>query len=131
VTAPARPDPADAVRAWWGAMGKGDVEALAALALEDVMSAGGPAGRELGRASLLQGAAAFFASGRVAEWRVEEVEVRDHGEVAVCSYRWSERGEHMGAPFALAGIATDVLVLRGGGWRLQAHHVTMEGVLPA
>lgn len=105
--------------------------AIEALALDDVVVAGGPPGREVGRATMLGAAAAFFAAGRVAEWRVEEMEVRDLGEVAVCSYRWSERGEHMDAPLTLAGLATDVLVLRDGAWRVQVHHVTIEGPGPA
>jgi AraC-like DNA-binding protein len=72
-----------------------------------------------------QSAAAFFADASVDDWQVEDIEVRDHGHVAVCAYRWRERGMHGGAPFALAGIATDVLVLRDGRWRLQSHHVSM------
>ena len=122
---PARPEPAVAVRAWWLAMTTNDLDALHELALEDVVTQGGPDGRQVGRSALIEGAAAFFADASVEEWQVEDVEVRDHGDVAVCAYRWSERGVHAGTPFALAGIATDVLVLRAGRWRLQSHHVSM------
>jgi ketosteroid isomerase-like protein len=121
-----RPEPADAVRSWWQAMATADLDALAALALDDYVSAGGPHGREVGRGALLVGAAAFFADATIDGWDVDGIEVRDHGEVAVCSYQWSEHGVHGGRPFALAGVATDVLVLRDGGWRLQSHHVSVS-----
>ena len=59
------------------------------------------------------------------EWQVADLEVRDLGQAAVCSYRWSERGSHSGDPFSLEGVATDVLVLRGTKWVYQAHHVSL------
>lgn len=124
VTAPGR-EPRDAVLAWWRAMASGDLDALAQAALDDYLSAGGPDGRTIGRDAFLEGAAAFLAEAKVDDWRVADLEVRRHGQVAVCSYRWSERGSHGGRRFALGGVATDVLVLRGAGWRYQAHHVSM------
>jgi ketosteroid isomerase-like protein len=79
----------------------------------------------VGRTALLEGAATFFAQASVDEWHVDDLDLRDHGDVAVCVYRWRERGVHAGSPFALAGIATDVLVLRDDRWQLQSHHVSM------
>jgi ketosteroid isomerase-like protein len=123
---PGRPEPADAVRSWWHAMATKDVRGLEALALDDYLAAGGPNGRELGRSALIEGAVTFFADATIDGWQVDAIEVREHGDTAVCSYRWCESGVHAGAQFAIAGIATDVLVLRDGRWRLQAHHVSMS-----
>jgi ketosteroid isomerase-like protein len=119
-------DPRDAVRGWWRAMQQGEIETLAGLAAEDYLS-WGPDGRTSGRDALLDAAATFFAEAVVEHCGVEDLEVRDLGALAVCSYRWSESGRHRGQPFALAGVATDVLVRNGDGWRYQAHHVSTSG----
>jgi ketosteroid isomerase-like protein len=58
---------------------------------------------------------------------VTDVEIREHDDVAVCSYLWSESGEHEGDRFDMSGVATDVLVLEDGLWRYLAHHVGMIG----
>ncbi|MFI6818347.1 nuclear transport factor 2 family protein [Nonomuraea sp. NPDC050328] len=116
--------PTAAVDAWWQAMQDRDPAALAALTLPDYLSSGGPAGRSLGREALLAEAEAFFAGARIDEWTVSDLEVRRHGEVAVCSYSWHESGVHQGTPFVMAGLATDVLVHRDGHWLHQAHHVS-------
>jgi ketosteroid isomerase-like protein len=123
-TAGTASDPCDAVRAWWRAMQQGETDTLERLAAEDYLS-WGPDGRTTGRTALLKRAAAFFAEAVVERCAVEDFELRDLGAVAVCSYRWSESGRHRGMPFALAGVATDVLVRRGEGWRYQAHHVSI------
>ena len=57
---------------------------------------------------------------------VEDFELRELGATAVCSYLWAEYGRHRGEQFALAGVATDVLVQRDDRWLLQAHHVSMR-----
>jgi ketosteroid isomerase-like protein len=119
-------DPRAAVRAWWRAMHHGEIETLARLAAEDYLS-WGPDGRTSGRDALLEGAAAFFAEAVVERCEVDDFEVRDLGAVAVCSYRWSESGQHRGEPFAFGGVATDVLVRQRDGWRYQAHHVSIAG----
>jgi ketosteroid isomerase-like protein len=119
-------DPRDAVRAWWRAMQHGEVETLAQLAAEDYLS-WGPDGRTNGRDALLKRAADFFAEAVVERCGVDDFEVRDLDGIAVCSYRWSESGRHRGEPFTLGGVATDVLVRQGYGWRYQAHHVSIPG----
>lgn len=119
-----RPDPRRTVLAWWQAMEAGDVSALTELALEDYLSAGGPQLRTLGRESLLDGASEFFASASIDHWQIDDLVLHDLGGVAICSYEWTERGSHGGSAFALAGVATDVLVLHGTKWRYQAHHVS-------
>ena len=118
-------NPRDAVTAWWTAMANGDIAALADLAAEDYMSVGGPQGRELGRDAFLAGARQFFADARIDAWAIEDLEVRDLGDAAVCSYTWSETGRHRDVAFDLAGMATDVLVRIDGGWLHQARHVSM------
>jgi ketosteroid isomerase-like protein len=113
------------VRSWWQSMQDNDVSALERLVLDDYVSAGGPGGRTLGRDQLLAEAEQFLRDAVIEDWSVSDLEVRRHGDVAICSYYWTERGTHQEAPFALRGVATDVLVLQDGHWRYQAHHVSM------
>jgi uncharacterized protein (TIGR02246 family) len=117
--------PKAAILTWWRAMQDGDLEALAALVLDDYISAGGPGPRILGRGSFLAEAREFLAGGAITHWAVNSLQVRVHDDVAVCSYLWHETGTFGGEPFALAGIATDVLLRRDGSWRHQAHHVSL------
>jgi hypothetical protein len=42
----------------------------------------------------------FAAAATIDGWQVDDLEVREHGDVAVCAYRWSEHGSHHGQPFA-------------------------------
>jgi ketosteroid isomerase-like protein len=100
-----------------------DVSALERMTLDDYLSVGGPGGRTVGRDQLLAEAKEFLAAAAIEDWSVADLEVRRHGDVAVCSYFWTERGKHQGAAFELGGVATDVLVLLDGRWRYQAHHV--------
>ena len=59
------PSPADAVTAWWQAMQRQDRAALGSLAREDLVSACGANAREIGRDSVLEGAARFFAEATI------------------------------------------------------------------
>lgn len=117
--------PEATVGRWWQAMRDRDSEALRDLTLPDYVAGGGPGGRTFGRDALLAEAREFFAAAVIERVAIEDLVVRRHGDVAVCSYAWAEDGTHGGRPFSLAGVATDVLVLAGGGWRVQAHHVSM------
>jgi ketosteroid isomerase-like protein len=117
--------PGSTVRSWWQSMQDKDVAALERMTLDDYVSAGGPGGRTLGRHTLVAEAKRFLAAAAIEHWSVTDLEVRRHGNVAVCSYRWTERGLHQDRAFELRGVATDVLVLRDRRWRYQAHHVSM------
>jgi ketosteroid isomerase-like protein len=117
--------PDSTVRSWWQSMQDKDVPTLKRITLDDYLSAGGPGGRTVGRDKLLAEAEQFLADAVIEDWSVTDLEVRQHGDVAVCSYFWTERGTHQGAEFQLQGIATDVLVQRDGQWLYQAHHVSM------
>lgn len=117
--------PQQAIERWWQAMQDADVDALRRLVLDDYLSVGGPEGRELGRDAFLAGAERFFAAGRIGAWELGDVEVRRHGDTAICSYVWAEHGSHDGRDFAMRGVATDVLVRQHGDWRHQAHHVSV------
>ncbi|MEV0154276.1 nuclear transport factor 2 family protein [Micromonospora sp. NPDC050686] len=118
-----RPSAAAAVTSWWQAMQAGDLASIAAATLPDHISTGGPEGRTVGREPLLVMAEAFLAEASIQHWSVTALEVREHGDVAVCSYEWAEQGVVNGARFELRGVATDVLVFRDGRWHYQAHHV--------
>jgi ketosteroid isomerase-like protein len=101
-----------------------DLPALERMALDDYVSVGGPGGRTVGRDTLVAEAEQFLANAAIDDWSVTDLEVRQHGDVAVCSYLWTERGIHQDMAFELRGLATDVLVWRDGRWRYQAHHVS-------
>ena len=120
-------DPRHAVRGWWRAMRRGELKTLERLALEDCLSCAGPDGRTTGRNALLEDAAAFFTEAAVDHCAVEDFELRELGATAVRSNRSAENGRRRGEQFALAGVATDVLVQRDNRWFLQAHHVSMPG----
>lgn len=125
-TVPATPTPTAAVDAWWQAMQDQDLATLRELTAEDYLASGGPAGRTTTREQLLAEAAVFLGpTTRIEFWSVEDMVHLDLGAVAVCAYEWTERGQHAGQAFELAGSATDVLVRRGAGWVHQAHHVSL------
>ncbi|MBB4662224.1 nuclear transport factor 2 family protein [Conexibacter arvalis] len=119
--------PEAAVRRWWDSMRAGDLAALEQLLLDDYISSGGPVARTLGRDEVLAQAREFVAAATIESHALSDFAVRRHGDVAVCAYAWSESGTHAGRPFALDGLATDVLVRdpREGLWRHQAHHTSM------
>jgi ketosteroid isomerase-like protein len=121
---PFAPTPRDAVLAWWQAIKDKDTATLAAVLHEEHISAGGPGNRTVGRAAALADVEAFLAHGSVDSWEVCDVEERDLGGTAVCSYRWQESAHHDRAPFRLSGLATDVLVRSPRGWVIAAHHTS-------
>jgi ketosteroid isomerase-like protein len=119
-------EPVAAVHQWWQAWQDQDHLTLARMALEDYIEypGAGPR-RNVGRQRILEVAERAFARMSLRAWTVDDIEVRRHDPVAICSYRWSEQGVRDGADFDLAGFATDVLVLRDGLWTYQSHHVSM------
>jgi ketosteroid isomerase-like protein len=122
-----RPTPRSAVLNWWRALQNKDVAAIERMTLDDYISSGGPGARTVDKNQFLEGTGQFLAGAVIEDWVVSGLEVRQHRDVAVCSYLWSERGSHEGVEFDLHGVATDVLVFEEGRWRHQAHHVSMSG----
>ncbi|HEX5876766.1 MAG TPA: hypothetical protein VF468_00295 [Actinomycetota bacterium] len=91
------------------------------------MASGGPAGRTTTREHFIAEASVFFGEAtRINFWSLTAIPVLHLEIVAVCAYDWTERGQHAGHAFELAGTATDVLVRREDGWVHQAHHVTLQ-----
>jgi ketosteroid isomerase-like protein len=123
--------PVDAVIAWWTAMEAGDLATLAELLAEDYVVSGGPGGRIVGRQAVLDQASAFASQATIDDWTIEDVELRAGSDHAVCCYGWTERGTHAGVPFALRGVATDVLRVRDATWVHQARHVSIDDAGPA
>lgn len=114
-----------AVHAWWQAWQDKDRDTLARMAQEDYLEyPGGGQRRNIGRHRILEVADRSFARATIRSWSIDQVEVRQHAEVVLCSYHWSEQGVLDGAEFDLHGFATDVLVQRDGEWRYQSHHVS-------
>ena len=122
-----RPTPRSAVLNWWRALQNKDVAAIEGMTLDDYISSGGPGARTVDKSEFLEDTGQFLAGAVIEDWAVSDLEVRRHGDVAVCSYLWSERGSHEGEELDLHGVATDVLVFDEGRWRHQAHHVSMSG----
>jgi ketosteroid isomerase-like protein len=119
-----RPTPRSAVEAWWRAIQDRDMDAIEQMTLDDYISAGAPGGRTLGKIELLEGIKRFLAAAVIEYWSISDLEIREHGDVAVCSYLWNERGSHGDKGFDFGGAATDVLIFRDGRWRHQVHHVS-------
>jgi ketosteroid isomerase-like protein len=119
------PDPQDAVHAWWQAWQSKDLATIERMACEDYVEYGGAGrNRNVGRERLVEVAGRFFDAATIEDWAVVDVLVRVHESTAVCSYQWSEHGVRGGERFEVEGLALDVLVLRDGAWRYQAHHVS-------
>lgn len=115
-----------AVLAWWEAWEHKDVARLSEMAREDYLEFAGQGSRRTeGRDALLDVARRFFDAATITGWSVSELRVRGESSVAVCSYRWSERGSRGPEPFELQGMALDVLRWEDGAWRYQAHHVSV------
>lgn len=121
-----RPTPRSAVLNWWRALQNKDVAAIEGMTLDDYISSGGPGDRTVTKDGFLEDTGQFLSGAVIEDWSISGLEVRKHGDVAVCSYLWSERGSHEGQEFDLRGIATDVIVFDEGRWRHQAHHVSMS-----
>ena len=118
--------PEEAIRSWWASIATGNPDALEALVTPDYIAVGGPGGRTFDRDAVLAEARAMGAAGlQVEDWRLEGMEVRHRGSLAVCSYEWREWGRHGGGAFELSGFATDVLVEEDGDWRHLAHHASL------
>jgi ketosteroid isomerase-like protein len=121
------PTPESTVMGWWLTMQTRKLDALEHMTLPDYIAVGGPFGRTIGREVMLEQAKRFLFNSVIDDWSVTDLEVRRHGDVSVCSYLWTERGKHNGKAYEIGGIATDVLVRRGGHWLIQAHHVSVNG----
>jgi hypothetical protein len=80
--------------------------------------------RNIGRERILEVADRAFARSTIKEWSIDDIELREHGDVAVCAYYWSELFIRDGVESWLEGYATDVLVHSGGRWCYQSHHVS-------
>jgi ketosteroid isomerase-like protein len=120
------PGPVEAVIAWWSAIHARDLTALAELLAEDYIVSGGPAGRTVGRQAVLDQASAFASQATIDDWTIADMELRAGSDHAVCCYGWTEQGTHAGVPFALRGLATDILQVRGATWVHLARHVSMD-----
>jgi ketosteroid isomerase-like protein len=119
--------PQSTIRGWWLTMQTRRLDALEQMTLPDYIAVGGPFGRTIGREEMLKQAKEFLFNSTIEDWSVTDLEVRRHGDVCVCSYLWTERGEHAGKSYEIGGVATDVLVHREGHWLIQAHHVSVNG----
>lgn len=63
-----------------------DVGAIERMTLDDYLSAGGPGVRTADKDELLEGAVRFLVGAVIEDRSVTGLEVREHGDVAVCRY---------------------------------------------
>ena len=116
------------VHDWWLAWQQKDHGALERLAVEEYVEFTGHSSEpRISRSVLLGVAARAFDAFTILNWEIVDSVIRRETSVAVVMYRWSDIVEHDGERRSRSGVATDVLVDRGAGWRYLAHHNSMFG----
>jgi len=106
---------------WAEAIAKGDVTALERLYADEYMAID-PAGATLTKEQDI----ANVKSGnfKLASFKIDELKVRVHGEVAVVTSRNTIKGTYMGKDASGAYRGTDVFVKRGGRWQVLTTQAT-------
>jgi len=122
--APAEKELMDVENHWGEATVKGDVQALERLYAEEYLAID-PAGATFTKAQDI----ANVKSGnfKLATYKLDELKVRLHGEVAVVTGRNTIKATYMGKDISGAYRFTDVFVKRGGRWQA----LTTQGTLVA
>ena len=122
--------PAAAERAFYDAMERADLDALARVWAtgEGVCCVHPGTDRIRGRAAVLDSFARMFAGDARLAFEIVDVTRADAGGLAVHHAR-----ERISVGGRLAGVmaATNVYVLEGDGWRMLMHHASHEGGSPA
>ena len=127
-----RPDPGEsddaglegAVRGWWAAWQRRDLEAVEALAMEGYMEYTGHSDRHrVGRLALMAAARETFEQFEVIRWSLSGFQtLRPVEELAVIGYQWKLASRQGDGEVRYSGVATDVLVRAPPGWRYLSHH---------
>ena len=122
--APAEKELMDVENHWAEATVKGDVQALERLYTDEYLAID-PAGATFTKAQDI----ANVKSGnfKLATYKLDELKVRLHGEVAVVTGRNTIKATYMGKDISGAYRFTDVFVKRGGRWQV----LTTQGTLVA
>ena len=117
----------DALSAWTAAEAAGDATAIDALLTADFTGAG-PLGFVLTRGDWLD----RHASGalRYSALRLEETQVREHGDHAVVVARQVGEGTYQGHPVPGTLRATVVVRREPGGWRVAHVHTSFVAGTP-
>jgi ketosteroid isomerase-like protein len=122
--APAEKELMDVENHWAEATVKGDVQALERLYADEYLAID-PAGATFTKAQDI----ANVKSGnfKLVTFKLDELKVRLHGEVAVVTGRNTIKATYMGKDISGAYRFTDVFVKRGGRWQV----LTTQGTLVA
>jgi ketosteroid isomerase-like protein len=122
--APAEKELMDVENHWAEATVKGDVQALERLYADEYLAID-PAGATFTKAQDI----ANVKSGnfKLETFKLDELKVRLHGEVAVVTGRNTIKATYMGKDISGAYRFTDVFVKRGGRWQV----LTTQGTLVA
>jgi ketosteroid isomerase-like protein len=122
--APAEKELMEVENHWAEATVKGDVQALERLYADEYLAID-PAGATFTKAQDI----ANVKSGnfKLATFKLDELKVRLHGEVAVVTGRNTIKATYMGKDIGGAYRFTDVFVKRGGRWQV----LTTQGTLVA
>lgn len=108
----------------WSAWSNKDTVALEALLAEDYIEFSGSTTRTIGKANVIKAAQQFFQNNSINDWSIQEVMVQHCGDVAVCSYYWSDSVTIKGKDASFAGATTAVLVKQNETWKYIHHHET-------
>ena len=106
---------------WAEAIAKGDVATLERLYADEYMAID-PAGATFTKDQDI----ANVKSGnfKLASFKIDELKVRVHGDVAVVTSRNTIKGTYMGKDASGAYRGTDVFVKRGGRWQVLTTQAT-------
>jgi ketosteroid isomerase-like protein len=112
---------------WTAAEGRGDTAALDGYLTDDFVGVG-PLGFMLSKQDWLS----RHATGDLTyeAFRLEEVQVRAYGAVAVVTARQTGQGAYRGQPVPSDLRATAVLVEQAGSWRLAGLHLSFIAGTP-
>ena len=113
---------------WSAAERRGDSRSLANLLTEDFVGVG-PLGFVLPKGAWLD----RFQGGLLAyeDFKLEEVDIRSHGESALVTARQVGRGTIAGNPLPFESVRATLNLVRGGtGWRLAGIHMSFIAGTP-
>jgi ketosteroid isomerase-like protein len=100
---------------WAEAVLKGDVQALERLYTEEYLSIGGDGATYTKTQDIADVKSGNF---KLAEFKLDEIKVRIHGEVAVVTGRNTIKATYKGTDISGAYRFTDVFVKRAGRWQV-------------
>ena len=91
------------------------------MTLDYYITSGGPDTSTLDTHEFMEGVWRFLVPTATEIWSVDDLEAREHGNVAIYAHLWGERSMHRNEEFDFGEAVTAVPLFEGGRWRRQAH----------